>query len=336
MISRFITLFFCLSLVCTPLFTYGQIGITESDVSVGLSPENPRPLQPVTATIETYAFNLDTSNTRWFVNNQLAQEGKGLKTLTFQVGNLGQQTNLRIVIDSPSGQIVKNIPIIPSNVSIIWEADTYTPPFFKGKALFSHQSVIKFLAQPELVVSGRTLNPSTLTYTWTKDGTVLGSQSGYGKQTLTLVGSIISRSMRIMVEVRDPTTGISGSHVVTVNPVDPEISLYKVDPLYGVQYNTSIKNKISLTAKEVTLEAVPYFFSAPGGVLYSNLSYNWNINGITIPDGQNIHRRVFRTVGDEAGSSNIGIKIMHEDKILQFRSFNTTVDFLPGNSNQQF
>jgi len=335
MISRFITLFFCLCILCVPV-AYGQVGITESDVSVGLFPENPKPLEPVTATIETYAFNLDTVNVRWYVDNQLATEGIGVKTLTFQVGDLGKQTNLRIIIDSPDGQIVKNIPIIPGTVSIVWEADTYTPPFFKGKALFSHQSVIRFLAQPEIIVSGRRLNPNTLVYTWTKDGTVLGSQSGYNKQTLTLIGSIISRSMRIMVEVRDPATGITGSHVITVNPIDPEISLYVVDPLYGVQYNNAITSTLSLAGKEVTLEAVPYFFSAPGGVLYSNLSYNWNINGITISDGQNTHRRVFRTVGDEAGRSQVGVKIMHEDRILQFRSFNTTIDFLGNTSNQQF
>lgn len=328
--SRFITLFILTLCIFFSAPEIGQaqlIGISENDVSVGIYPESPQPKDPVTVTIETYSFNLDNSNTKWYVNGNLAQEGKGLKTLTFQVGNLGQTSNVRIVIDSDKGQLIKTIAITPSVVTIVWEADTYTPPFFKGKALFSHQSTITFMAQPQLVTGGRTLNPANLIYTWSKEGTVLGSQSGYGKQTLTLTGSVISRSMKVMVEVQDPTSGATASGVIQVDPIEPEVSMYIVDPLYGVQYNKAIKGNLPLNGKEVTLTAVPYFFSNAESESGS-ISYNWSINSNTISDGLNTRTRVFRKVGEVFGISNIGLKILQENRLLQFASYNLSIDFL--------
>ncbi len=326
MIPRCITLFvllFCIFLSVPQTLRAQLVGITESDVSLGIYPENPQPRDPVTVTIETYSFNLDNSNTRWYVNGNLAQEGKGIKTLTFQVGNLGQASNVRIVIDSNKGQLIKNISITPNVVTIMWEAQTYTPTFFKGKALFSHQSTITFMAQPQLIVRGRTLNSSNLIYTWSKDGTVLGNQNGYGKQTLTLTGSVISRSMKILVEVQDPTTGATASGVIQVDPVDPEVATYVVDPLYGTQYNKVIGGTLRLTGKEVTLTAVPYFFSNAESV-----SYNWSINGTTISDGQNTRTRVFRKVGEVFGISEVSLKVIQESKLLQFASYSLAIDFL--------
>lgn len=335
MMFRFITLFvlvFCI-FFCIPTTSYAQfIDINESDVLASIYPENPQPKNPVTVTIETYSFNLDSSTIKWYVNGNLAQEGKGLKTLTFQVGNAGQTSSVRIVIDSDKGQVIKNIVINPSIVTIVWEADTYTPPFFKGKALFSHQSNIIFMAQPQIIVAGRTINPSNLIYTWSKDGTTLGSQSGYGKQTLTLTGSIISRSMKVMVEVQDPTSGSTASGIIQINPVEPETLMYIVDPLYGTQYNKAINGDLPLTNKEVTLTAAPYYFSTNDQYGENNMSYNWSINGNTISDGQNTRTRVFRKVGEVFGVSNINLRILHNNKWLQFASYGLIIDFLKNTS----
>lgn len=331
MISRSITqlFFICLVFFSVPMIGNTQlVGITENDVSIGISPENPEPNSTASVTIETYSFNLDNSNTRWYVNNTLAQEGKGLKTLTFDTGQLGKPTVIKIIIDSDKGQIIKTTTITPSVVNILWEAQTYTPPFFKGKALFSHQSTVVFFAQPELMSNGKQLNPANLIYTWSKDGTVLGSLSGYGKQSLILTGSVISRPLRIFVEVTDPITNISGSGVITITPVEPEVLTYVVSPLYGVQYEKAIKNNLPLIGKEVTLQAEPYYFSALDKNTLNNLAYNWSINGTLLSDNLNTRTRVFRKVGDIFGVSNIGLKIGNDYKLLQFASYQLAIDFL--------
>lgn len=330
MISRFITCFICI--LCFsfyfPVVSYGQIPGVNDEVSIGISPENPGANEPVSITLETYSFDLDSAVVKWYVNKNLAQEGKGLKKLTFETGNLGQDSVVTIIIDSSLGQITKNITITPSAVTILWEANTYTPPFFKGKALFSHQSTVTFMAQPQIVVKGKVVNPANLIYRWSKDGTVLGNQNGYGKQTLTLTGSVISRSMRIFVEVTDPQSGATASGVVTLNPVEPEILIYEVSPLYGTQYNKAIINSLPLQGNEVTLAAIPYFFSSQYAFNSGELLYKWSINGNTVSDNLNTNARVFRKVGDVSGKSNIEVRIEQPDKLLQFSSYNTVIDFL--------
>lgn len=300
----------------------------DNEVSFGISPENPEPRQPVTITLESYSIDLDRSTIKWYVDTLLAQEGKGLKNLTFQANDLGKPSIVKIIIDSDKGQLTKNITVNPSAVTILWEADTYTPPFFKGKSLFSHQSVVKFVAQPQLVVNGKVLRPTNLIYRWSKDGTVLGNQNGYGKQTLTLTGSVISRPMRIFVEVEDPQTGAVASGVTVLEPVEPEIVMYEVDPLYGIQYHKALIGSLPLLTREVTLTAIPYFFSSQYASNDSRVLYTWSINGETIADTINTNTRVFRKIGDISGQSDIGVRIEQPDKILQFASYNTIIDFL--------
>jgi len=313
----------------TPIISHGQLmGMLDDGISVGIFPENPEPNQPVTITLESYSIDLDKANTKWYVDNNLAQEGRGLKSLRFQTANLGTSNTIKIIIDSPNGQIIKTATINPNVVTILWEADTYTPPFFKGKTLFSHQSRITFMAQPQIISNGRVINPANLIYRWSKDGTVLGNQNGYGKQTLTLTGSVISRSMRIFVEVEDPQSGATASGVIEVSPTEPEILMYEMDPLYGVQYNKALSDSLPLKGREVTLVAIPYFFSSQYAFNSGELTYTWSINGNTISDNLNTNTRVFRKVGDISGRSDICIRIEQPNKILQFGSYETMIDFL--------
>ena len=47
------------------------------------------------------------------------------------------------------------------------QARRYTPPFYKGKKIFTSESVIKFIAIPNFVTSNNKKIPaSDLVYTW--------------------------------------------------------------------------------------------------------------------------------------------------------------------------
>lgn len=332
MIPRFITILisiFFFVFISGADIAFAQFGaVAEGDVSITLSPQNPGPRDPVTITIESYAIDINNATTRWYVGSTLVQEGKGIKKLITQAGDMAKPTTVRVVIQSQAGQITKTITIIPSRVSLLWEAETYTPPFFKGKSLFSHQSKITIMAEPEISANGRKVSPNNLIYTWSKDGVVLGAQNGHGKKTISFVGSVISRNMRIMVEALDPISGLTASGVTTITPIEPEVVMYVSDPLYGTQYNKAINDTIPLKGSEVTLEAVPFFFSAPSGLLSGDISYTWSINGAGISDGQNVNKRVFRKVGDVFGVSNVTLNITQLSKILQFASKNINIDFL--------
>lgn len=296
---------------------------SSSDISIGTLPTNPGPNQSIQVTIESYSINLNSSKISWYVNNKLITQGVGIKTIPTQTGNLGSETVISVQIDTETETLTKKLTIIPTSVNILWEARTYTPPFFKGKALFSHQSNILFTAIPRIVVKGKEIPKENLIYTWSKNGVILGDKNGYGKYTLPQTGSVISRPFSIEVEVSDPNTGITAFNTTNVQPIEPEIIIYKTDPLYGVEYSKAILDSLPLSGKEITLTAVPYFFSN-----IENISYNWSINGNDISDGQNTSTRVFRKVGEVFGISQINLKIIQKNKILQFASHNVSIEFL--------
>jgi hypothetical protein len=118
---------------------------TQAQIPVGLEerltlntiPEKPGANQDVYAEIESYAIDLSRSQVTWLINGVIKKQGFGERTFSFKTGPLGSSMNLRVVAISPQGQsIEEEIVIQTSEVDLIWKADSYTPPFYKGKALF--------------------------------------------------------------------------------------------------------------------------------------------------------------------------------------------------------
>jgi hypothetical protein len=316
---------------------FAQTALLETNsVSIGLSPENPGPNQTVRALIESFSVDLDSANIRWYVNNVLVNQGLGVKKINFTTNALGKNTTVRAVISSDLGDYEKILSVNPTSVDIVWEAQTYTPPFYKGKALFTHQSQVMFAAFPHIVADGKEIPKEKLIYTWSKDSTVLGEQNGYGKYTLSIIDSIISRPMTIAVSAQDPKSGLSAYSFITIEQQEPLILFYENSPLYGIRYNRSLSNTTSLSSNEITVEAVPYFFSTNNTTNTKDLTYTWSINNTTVEDKQNTSSRIFRKVGDITGVSNISLSIEHRQKILQSTTGLFNINFQKEVAQSQF
>jgi len=65
---------------------------------------------------------------------------------------------------------------------------------------------------------------------------------------------------------------------ITIPATDPVVLLYNRDPLRGVLYDAALPSAISLNAKEITIQAQPYFFSNKS-VRSGTVTYNWTLNG---------------------------------------------------------
>jgi hypothetical protein len=278
---------------------FGQFNFqTNESISVEMIPEFPEPETVVILKIESYSFDLNSSNVVWYVRGKEVAKGIGLKKISFLNGKIGEDTTISIKVTTNSGGVVeKTFSVNSSTVDIIYEADTYTPPFFKGKPLFSIQSAITFIAIPHLFSYGKELEPEKLIYKWYKDGEIIDDLSGYGKNSIKLNSSILGRSIQMEVEASDPQSGNTAVGFVEVNPISPYVIFYEKDPLYGILFNKALGTEGTLTKKEVGLVAIPYFFSTKN-VNY-NLSYNWYMNGLQIEDYKNTNERLFRIEGDK-------------------------------------
>lgn len=320
---------FCLlSALFLPAPTFAQFNALPTSVNLELIPENPRANQSVNASLTSYDTDINAATISWSVNGSVVKSGKGIKTFTFTTGKVGTRTTLTATITTSTGEkITKSYVLRPADIDLLWESVGYTPPFYKGKALFAHQNRITFIALPHITNTGGTeISPSRLIYTWSRNGSVVESASGYGKNTYTLIGSLISRSLDVSVTATSPDTGAVASSQTLVTPVEPSILLYEKSPLYGIQLHNALAGTFSLDAvKEMEVLGIPLFFGT-SDMENNSIAYSWKINNTAIDADTTRSSRTFRKPDGTSGVSFISLDIEHSSKILQSASsgFNLT------------
>lgn len=308
--------------------TFAQVGSSPSDIEVSMYPETPAPNESVTVSVVSYITDINSADITWILNGQTSKSGKGLKTYTFNAGADNTTTVLTIRVKTGDGQTIENtLRIKPTSVDLVWQSESYTPPFYKGKALFSFQNKITFIALPHLRnSSGAEISPKNLIYTWKKNGSVQQNDSGFGKNTFTVQPSVIARQLDISVEVTSQDSSSRGFAMISANPTDPFILFYKKSPVYGIEFQKALSGTEDLKDnREITVVGIPFFFGVTEP--WQNLSYKWAINGKQIDSDLSQTTRIFRQTEGTSGKSNISLSITHGSKILQYTSKNFYLQF---------
>ncbi len=306
------------------------LGVSEI-INVQMVPEVPKAGDSVYVYLTSYATNIDTSTITWKVNGKTIKTGIGEKIFNFTMGVEGQTTTLDITVKTTeSGTIQKNFKIRPASVDLMWESHGFVPPFYKGKALFAHQNKVTIIAFPHILGSnGIELNPKNLVYKWKRNGSVIETASGFGKNSITLEGSIISRPVTVTVEVSSDSGEAYGS--VVINPVEPYLVMYKKDPTYGIQFQKVLDKSLILNGiNEITVVGVPFFFDREAHASKS-LVNSWFINGNPLGNEKSQWIQTFRPTDGTRGSSNISLNVENVDKILQ--SSSNTFSLIFNNEN---
>ena len=318
-IGAFILLFGSLSLsvsLSIPLAHAQTIGTTSLDgIDIQSSPASPTPGQSITVSITSYSANLDTAAITWAVDGKKYSTGVGKTSINITAPALGKTTQVVVDIQTSTGaDIEKTLSISSGIVDIVWESSGYNPPFYQGKVPFVFQNTATFTAIPQLLDrSGKLIDPANLIYQWKENTFALGSQSGYGKQSVQVTSSIVSGPIRMLVDVTSPDGFAHGEAQFTLQPVAPSIVFYQDDPLYGVLYNSAINTTLRLIHNQTKVVAAPYGFdiSAPG------LAYTWSING-TAQSSLTGRSAVLGANGGDKGSSNVDLSMQNSgNDILQ-------------------
>lgn len=337
--------FLILSSILFVFFSYTNVAhaqfneIGKTQISLETVPITPGPNEQVAAILDSYGTDLNLATITWYLNGKKMLSGKGQKGFSFRTGLSNTTTVVEAFIVTSTGEeVTKTYQIKPSTVDLIWQNDSYVPPFYKGKALYSYQNKITFVAVPHILnSSGKEINPNSLTYKWTKNGTVLGDFSGYGKNTYTMISSIIARPITMEVEVTSSNNDVAQSSISVV-PVDPVIMLYEKSPLYGFMFDKALIGDVTFNnLKEIEITSVPFFF----GSTYaknSSLPYKWNINYTRIDNDTSKTSRIFRPKEGTSGMSNISVSIDNTDEVLQSASGNFNIQFVntASTENQTF
>lgn len=302
-------------------------GVTEQ-ISVHTSPEKPQPHEKVAISIESFSTNLNKSYIVWSINGVVKDEGAGKTTFTFVSGDAGTVQNISIDITTEDKRVITHqLSFAPAKVGLVVEADTYTPPFYKGKALFTPQSTLKVVAFPQLVTSsGYEIPADNLVYTWKVDGKVMQSASGYGKSSFIMEGNLIPRSVYITAEVSAYGSPLSAVQTIQVDPVQPEIVMYEDSLLYGIQRQLGFTSGIYLPTKELKLFAEPYYMSA-SVAQSADLTFQWTLNGEPISPLSPPNIIGLENRSGEAGTATLGLTIEHLKKLLQAPEVSLSIEF---------
>lgn len=284
--------------------------------SIELNPSFPKPNQSVRATVSTFATDINRANITWLVNGVVVSQGAGEKSISFETGNPGTTTTVAVRVSSQSsGTLTDSITITPAEVDLIWESDTYTPPFYKGKALHSSQSNVSIIAIPQIRVSGNKVPQNQLVYEWKINGEPRNDVSGIGRNAVQYQGPRILGRDIVEVVVSTQSGNIYASNSVSVNTVDPEIYFYKDDPLKGIDYARVLGGSLGLLSEEYTLRVEPYYVTKTDYDT-DNLQFSWTLNGELISLESNPESLTIRHAGTE-GVSTLRLEISNIVKSLQ-------------------
>jgi hypothetical protein len=222
--------------------------------------------------------------------------------------------------------ITKKVTVSPQEVALIYEADSYIPPFYKGKGLFNQEGTVRFVALPNMTAAnGTRLNPNNLIYKWIINDTVQGSMSGYGRNSFVYKSGILGGKVKVEVEVSSTDGKTKGRGLMISSPQDSEVLIYEKNPLFGILYNKELSyTDFRLQDKEITLKTEPFSLSTTNG---SGLTYRWSINGGAIPVPENQNYVTLRNSTGQQGTSLINVLVNNPTHILQRTSKSIPINF---------
>jgi len=317
-------------------FDIGSTGVQEQ-ISFSVRPSVPRPNQLVTANITSYSSDLNRLQISWYLNGVLIKKEIGATKQEFQVGDIGQQTKLKIVILKSDGTTLeKNYSFRPAEVDLIYESQTFTPPFYEGSAYYSKQASIKVSAMPQVLdKNGNYVNPNNISYSWYLDGSLIKDSSGYSKQTFSYTGPLLSKNFRVGVDISTIEDGSVANETISIIPKEPMVLFYEKSQTLGTLYNKIVTGDFNLTSAEIEFETVPFAFNKKS-IFNQTVIYDWKLNGSKI-SSPNQNSLVFRNDSNSSGQATIGVNISNETMLQKANnSFRLIFGENINNENVQF
>ena len=312
-----------------PILAQATVETGTNQLRANINPRDPGPNEKVTVILEGNGLDIARSRITWLLDGKIVEEGVGRNRLSFATGEVGSSQKIEISV-SKSGLAParKTLLFYPAEVDLIWEADTYTPPFYKGHSLPSSESAVKIVALPNIIDRfGRKIDAQELIYNWSKDSRDLPSFSGIGRNILTVSSPKLFGESIIAVTAGPADGSIKAKKTISINVFNPTIIFYKNHSLGGVMYNTAFSSDYRPEEGDISIKAEPYFISKTksGPASQGGLKYVWTVNGRpAIPNSNDFSLLTIES--DKSGPVDIGLKINNLQNALQVVSSNLKIN----------
>jgi hypothetical protein len=253
----------------------------ENAVILKVTPETPGPGDAVHFVVESPVYSLTKDSISWYINAKLVASGAGVTSIDATIDSKGTPLKVSVsVADAVWGDASNALIITPIQLDILYDAPSYVPPFYRGRALPSAGGLMRLQAVGRFVQNGTGIPNSSISYTWMRNGRVLGDVSGFGKSSVTIASPALYGSDTISVHAVTRNETMAANASVVIPAATPVLALYEDHPLFGIKYFSALPNETPAFG-DATVAAVPYF--APATIINDpTLQFSWTLNGRTI------------------------------------------------------
>lgn len=283
-----------------------------TSLAIEFAPRYPAQNEPVHLTLRAQGIDLSRSTVVWRAGGKIIAQGAGVDSTDVVSGALGSETAVSAEVTSADGASYSARAIIaPSEVDLLVGSNSYTPPFYRGRALPSAVADIVVAARSSLVrVSGSVIPDSDIIYTWRVDGEVLGSASGRGRSSLVIPITHLfgAGAVEVTAVSSDGTRSVGAS--VALPLVEPVLVLYQDHPLYGILYQNALGPSARISETEMGFAATPYFARATSPNDPA-LSYEWTVNDTRVAPNVSSPSSITINAENSTGVAAISLEVTH-------------------------
>lgn len=283
-------------------------------LSIDVTPQYPGAGETVELTLSSTLYDLGESVIIWRADDRVIAEGEGLTSVSVTAGERGVSTTIRAEI--AGGIAASSVTITPTVVELLWEADSYTPPLYKGRALPSAGTSVRLLAVPRFTRAGGAAIPaSEIVFTWKRNGGTLASASGRGRSSALLDAPYLFGADTISVEAVTRDGTIAGQASVRIPSIEPLLTLYEEHPVFGRQYYKALGPSTFVAESEMSFSAVPYFAEARS-VRDPGLVYEWRVNQASVAADAKDPHMITIDASRSSGIARIDLSLFHSTNLF--------------------
>lgn len=268
--------------------------------TLSVSPQYPAPYGQATLSELSSSLNLAGATMTVFAGGKQVYQGN-VQPVAVTLGGAGILTNVKVIVSINGTQYSQTLAIRPQDVSLVAEPVSSAPPLYAGKPLVPLEGNTRMVAVANLRDgNGRALDPSTLSYAWTVNGTQIASASGIGKNAIIVASPLQYRESTVSVTVVSQDGNFTGGASFSLTAAEPIVRIYKNDPLLGILYDHALADNYAITGTEASLYAAPFSFptSAAAPLL------EWFLNGAAAQTGNSI---TLRPTGSGGGNASLSL-----------------------------
>lgn len=299
------------SLCAAPARAQLSLSDAGNALSITFSPITPNPGDTVLVSVRSSLIDISESDILWQANGHTIAQGKGVDAASVQAGALGVEMRIDASVTPPGGvTAVAHATMIPTELDLLVDADSYTPPFYRGRPRASAGTNLHLQALPRFKRAGVFLPASALTYTWRRNDEVLGNISGRGRSTAIIPVEHLFGTDSISVEARSSDGLLSHISSFSLKAEEPLLVLYEDHPLYGVLYHRALSASTFIPETEMTFSAAPFFAQA-ASVYDPALNFLWHVNAKEIPPHSTDPSELTINAENSSGVAFVELEVTH-------------------------